>query len=1802
MYAGSSGTGGVAIYPQTSNNTFIFNAGKTITFVDNANIGNGSSVSSLGTSDTVSVTFIVNGTMDLSQPNNTFNLLAAAGKTATLTVGSTGSIVIGGKLLTAVLGISDITVDGSLTVNGTAAFDNANNYIDGAGSFTLGNGATMNIGSPNGLDPVTGPIRTTTHTFSTAANYVFNGTVAQVTSVFLPATVNDLTINNAAGVTLGQATTVSGTLTLTNGNLDMSGYGLTWVNLIGTKGTVSQTQTLNAPTDVNIANLGAVITSGANLSSTVVKRGFTILMSGSSLGINRWFEITPTTNTGLNATLVLNYEESEIPLILDESELALFSSADTGKTWVNRGGTLDAVNNKITLTGIDAFSLWTIGAPGGVAGTYYVGAAGTAPGGADPLFPNLKAACDALNIAEVTGDVTMYITSDLTEPVNVALAMNTNGFSVTFKPYTGIAPTVTYTQNTDNAGTSGAWVIGTENTADAVAVPTHNIVIDGSNTVGGTTRDLTFVSASGANAYPFRIRGDCDYITIKNCTMTAGLSTIGYGIWINPVFTTENFNPDNISIENCSITALVHATGVGIQVAASGTTTEPMENLVVKNCDIFAHQRGVFLNGKTNITTIEGNTFEVPLSPTGYVGSAVIGNSIWSTGMTYILGNDFKVNTTVNTAAGNGIRTIVASGGGTFIIANNFFRGFAAPANASKAVEMIGIRCGSPVEAYYNTFVLNDIVADTGCLYRAINVAAGTPVIMNNIFVIEEDNIASYCIGGTPGVSDYNNFYLKGPTKARIHPTYATFAAWQAAGKDLNSVSKAVEFVSATDLHLAGASIGDFDLAGTPVPMIDTDIDGDMRAVAYPNLWPYMGADEAAVPLEPVYANFDLSLTFNDANDVTNWSHYDETNVYTVEAWDAGGALCLSDAGYDFLAKRPVAATPGWIYKLSMDIKTSLWAGAGNVLELSVQGFGNDDVKYSCIADTGWTKCTIMGIAHSDSGYIRIGGAKAGTVDTVFVDNVVWDDMYRNVYPSASIADARGVAIGDTLATVGVATATKHFGSAGPVYIQDGTAGIAVYYYAAAQSVALGDEILVIGKSKDYNGLLELDPTLDFIVLSKGHEVTPIEITAIDMDREAFEGQLVVIKSCDSLATGLGWPALGSNKGFSLKDKNDSTFYCYIDKDTDIDGSPIPTGWPLDFTGIVSDYKGAQLMPRSLADIKSSSKAPGAFTILNPPDETVITSFADPNLKKVLVGADSVMALYMKWTKAVDPDAGDVVTYQVMITPEGPKEDLITTDTVMYIPIDNVRPWDMNGSYKAYVVATDMFDVSTNSDTVNVTFNFPVPPEMTFTDIVLVGGVPKLYAMFNMPIEDAVVGNFTILDQSVETIAAPTAVDSIAPNAVMISGNLIEDHDIDLVYRGIVSPGGTVSVADTVCAGEVLIPFSANHPEDGAKVITNFETNVGSFLDPDYSGSTTGLYQNPPGVGPSVIVVSDSASYIGAKSGRLSLVDNPAITGGWYLRLLYGYPFAYTVRANSKLMFMVKGTNANVEIRLSVKDTGYEQGPWTRVSLSEDDWQVVSFDLLNDKAEGWVNGNGIIEGATVVIEGVHMRCSEDKDVVLYLDEFTERQVLTPVNVTFNVNMNKYVADGKFTLASDSLDVAGTFNSWNGTLMSDDNSDGIYSVVIPLMPYSTHNFKFRINRSWNDATCEFPSGGPNRVYTVGDSTDNVVNYWYNDQVLVGVDDEAMLPKVFALHQNYPNPFNPTTTIKYDLPKESYVKIVIYDIMGREVRTLINAKQPAGYQTVQWNAVNNQGNQISSGFYICVMQAGDFHKTQKMTILK
>jgi hypothetical protein len=97
--------------------------------------------------------------------------------------------------------------------------------------------------------------------------------------------------------------------------------------------------------------------------------------------------------------------------------------------------------------------------------------------------------------------------------------------------------------------------------------------------------------------------------------------------------------------------------------------------------------------------------------------------------------------------------------------------------------------------------------------------------------------------------------------------------------------------------------------------------------------------------------------------------------------------------------------------------------------------------------------------------------------------------------------------------------------------------------------------------------------------------------------------------------------------------------------------------------------------------------------------------------------------------------------------------------------------------------------------------------------------------------------------------------------------------------------------------------------------------------------------------------------------------------------------------------------------------------------------------------------------------------------------------------------------------------------------------------------------------------------------------------------VGIDDYTSVAKTFVLFQNYPNPFNPSTKIKYSVPQSEIVQIKVYDILGKEIATLVNEEKPMGNYKIDFD-----GNNLSTGVYFYSMQAGSFTDTKKLILIK
>ncbi len=244
-----------------------------------------------------------------------------------------------------------------------------------------------------------------------------------------------------------------------------------------------------------------------------------------------------------------------------------------------------------------------------------------------------------------------------------------------------------------------------------------------------------------------------------------------------------------------------------------------------------------------------------------------------------------------------------------------------------------------------------------------------------------------------------------------------------------------------------------------------------------------------------------------------------------------------------------------------------------------------------------------------------------------------------------------------------------------------------------------------------------------------------------------------------------------------------------------------------------------------------------------------------------------------------------------------------------------------------------------------------------------------------------------------------------------------------------------------------------------------------------------------------------------------------------------------------------------------------------------------------------------------------------------------------VNGTATFTIHKFAAEQDsmttITFADTSANVSVTTKPFNFTPDIVDTTYGMWKIQVADTLKSTGSFNFtvtpcdqfgNVNRKEqvivnisSNQTSGFNIGSNPKVITgptVFDGTlsgakGNMVIYVFNSgnsnmftqsspiaiDVLNGIENTNELPKEYALMQNYPNPFNPTTLIKYDLPKAGLVTLKVYDLLGREVATLINGNQAAGKYSVQFNA-----SKLASGVYIYRIQSNNFSAVKKLMLLK
>ena len=145
----------------------------------------------------------------------------------------------------------------------------------------------------------------------------------------------------------------------------------------------------------------------------------------------------------------------------------------------------------------------------------------------------------------------------------------------------------------------------------------------------------------------------------------------------------------------------------------------------------------------------------------------------------------------------------------------------------------------------------------------------------------------------------------------------------------------------------------------------------------------------------------------------------------------------------------------------------------------------------------------------------------------------------------------------------------------------------------------------------------------------------------------------------------------------------------------------------------------------------------------------------------------------------------------------------------------------------------------------------------------------------------------------------------------------------------------------------------------------------------------------------------------------------------------------------------------------------------------------------------------------------------------------------------------------------------------------------------------------ISNEWEPCTPELFESTDTLMFNLVNDTENMLPQLAPDgnycPANVGIGKNTKLSS-FPILYNYPNPFNPVTHLRYNLPEDALVNITIYDMMGRQVSTLVSSQQTAGFKSVVWNATNDKGTSVSAGLYLYTIEAGQYRQTVKMVLLK
>ncbi len=967
----------------------------------------------------------------------------------------------------------------------------------------------------------------------------------------------------------------------------------------------------------------------------------------------------------------------------------------------------------------------------------------------------------------------------------------------------------------------------------------------------------------------------------------------------------------------------------------------------------------------------------------------------------------------------------------------------------------------------------------------------------------------------------------------------------------------------------------------------------------------------------------DLNITFDDDSDVANWSHYDETNVWTSETWDAsggvsgGGALKLTDGGYTFLAKRPVTGVMGKAYSLTIDINVDTWGGGD--LTLSVQGLSSTEPSVVVSGNTGYTTFTLNGTADlGTSGYIRLYSTGSTTAPVVFVDNVVFDDGYdpmitiNEIYynpPTMQGSDSDFEFLelynpGDTDIPLEGYTFTE---------------GIE-YTFVAADTIKAGGYFVLAYNSANYEGSVQwttggLKNSGEDIVL---HDASGATVDSVNYDdwgsdwpkwADGSGSSLELVDYATDNNDPANWQAsaFGGTPGAANGPRgimvyftaNTATVPDTMSKSSvvQVRGSAAPLQW-----GGSSLFN---LNPVTSTDEWGSSDYWTGHTIF-PANVTYYKFYTNSSHSTVAAGDEWE---HQGWEQNISDEANDRILDLSNFTGED------TTLAVQYVngwadkPGQYAHPWTNTDSTFTVWLRVNMegfeaFDPEQHVVGVrgSNTSDWGQTGEMSWS---------TTYALS----QEADHPNGGSRQYNAKYFYSGAV---HVPNRYQGTGLKwkfvvhYKDHDLSEDWGNMMwNPGLEEEISFGTSGNDTTIYWRWYDRMRPAQKV-NEDTVIVTFK----ADLTTAIESRGFTPGDTVVI----------KSGWNKTASEIYTTGMMIKEGLIGNMYTVTDTIITSLnddlqynFYVVKDGIEYREIFYDFTDTeGGSAAEKRKVTLTSNTQTVEDFetDVASLRRQpNFRNLDPISQDITVYFE-VDLRPA-------YYTVLSGK-TLKDIQGNFDVTEADSVLAWGVRINGPAT---GGWNTWGTTLQMDTSrtmyDDGTHGDVVagdsiftmPIMfPAGTakgQEFKFGIKGGDNEG-----GYGNNHIENLDDSQTETYlrsqfgsidplfyNAW-NFEDATGIDDlENSLPAKYALNQNYPNPFNPTTTISYSVPKASRVTLTIFNVLGQKIYTLINNRNTvAGTYLAKWNGLDQAGNKAASGIYFYKIQAGNYTAVKKMILMK